>query len=65
MNLDDIIDIYAIEVEYGNHFAEARSPYMSGVVEYGSDTYQALCTMVAMIQVTEEIIGKKLYNISR
>ena len=60
--LDKMTTIYEIEVEYGVDFAEATSPYLEGVVEYGSDTYQALTAICASIEVTEEIIGCRLYD---
>jgi hypothetical protein len=43
--LDKMTTIYDITVEYGEDFAEARSPYLEGVVEYGTDISSNMCNM--------------------
>ena len=60
--MDKMATIYQIEVEYGPDFAEATSPFLEGVVEYGASTYDALCAICSSIEVTEEILGRRLYD---
>jgi hypothetical protein len=60
--LDKMTAVYEIDVTYGKDFAEATSPYLEGVVEYGNDTYEALLGLCSSIEVTEEIIGRRLFD---
>ena len=52
--LDEMTLKYDIQLEYGENFAEATSPYLEGVVEYGVDIYQALLCLCNSIEVTQE-----------
>ena len=60
--LDKMSAAYEIDVIYGEDFAEATSPYLEGVVEYGNDTYEALLGLCSSIEVTEEILGCRLFD---